>query len=54
MTKRKAAVFLWFDTETEQAARFYAETFPDSASKPSPTCPRVCRAFRRVACRWSR
>ena len=31
ITERKAAVFLWFDTEVEQAANFYAETFPDSA-----------------------
>lgn len=30
MTKRKAAVFLWFDTEAEAAAEFYAATFPDS------------------------
>ncbi len=27
----KATVCLWFDTEAETAARFYAETFPDSA-----------------------
>ncbi|MEX1236520.1 MAG: VOC family protein [Roseovarius sp.] len=30
MTKRKAAVFLWFDTEAETAAEFYAATFPDT------------------------
>jgi len=30
MTKRKAAVFLWFDTEAETAAQFYAATFPDT------------------------
>jgi len=30
MTERKAAVFLWFDTEAEAAADFYAATFPDS------------------------
>jgi predicted 3-demethylubiquinone-9 3-methyltransferase (glyoxalase superfamily) len=27
----KAAVCLWFDGTAEEAARFYAETFPDSA-----------------------
>ena len=27
---RKASVFLWFDSEAEDAAKFYAETFPDS------------------------
>ncbi|WP_121062442.1 VOC family protein [Chachezhania antarctica] len=30
MTKSRAAVFLWFDTEAEAAAKFYADTFPDS------------------------
>lgn len=30
MKKRKAAVFLWFDTEAEAAAEFYAATFPGS------------------------
>ncbi|KEJ96000.1 2-polyprenyl-6-hydroxyphenyl methylase / 3-demethylubiquinone-9 3-methyltransferase [Pseudosulfitobacter pseudonitzschiae] len=30
MIRNKAAVFLWFDTEAEAAANFYAETFPDS------------------------
>jgi len=30
MTKRRAAAFLWFDTEAEQAAEFYAATFPDT------------------------
>ena len=30
MTDRKAAVFLWFDTQAEEAANFYAATFPDS------------------------
>lgn len=30
MTKRNAAVFLWFDTDAETAANFYADTFSDS------------------------
>lgn len=30
MKKRKAAVFLWFDSEAEAAAEFYAATFPGS------------------------
>ena len=30
MTRRKAAIFLWFDTAAEEAATFYAETFPES------------------------
>ncbi|ETX15060.1 3-demethylubiquinone-9 3-methyltransferase [Roseivivax halodurans JCM 10272] len=31
MAERKAAVFLWFDSEAEEAANFYSETFPDSS-----------------------
>ena len=27
----KAAICLWYDREAEEAARFYAETFPDSS-----------------------
>ncbi|MHA6344321.1 VOC family protein [Roseivivax sp. CAU 1761] len=30
MTAPRAAIFLWFDSEAEQAAAFYAATFPDS------------------------
>jgi 2-polyprenyl-6-hydroxyphenyl methylase/3-demethylubiquinone-9 3-methyltransferase len=29
-SKRKIAACLWFDGQAEEAARFYAETFPDS------------------------
>ena len=31
MTTPKNTICLWFDTEAEAAARFYAATFPDSA-----------------------
>ena len=31
MSIAKNTICLWFDLEAEQAARFYAETFPDSA-----------------------
>ena len=31
MTVARNIVCLWYDTEAEAAARFYAETFPDSA-----------------------
>ncbi len=31
MPAPKATICLWFDTEAEAAARFYAATFPDSA-----------------------
>ena len=30
MAKNKATVFLWYDGDAEEAARFYATTFPDS------------------------
>jgi len=30
MAAVKAKVFLWFDSEAEDAANFYAETFPDT------------------------
>lgn len=30
MTARKAAVFLWFDGDAVEAAKFYAGTFPES------------------------
>jgi predicted 3-demethylubiquinone-9 3-methyltransferase (glyoxalase superfamily) len=31
MTTSKATICLWYDTDAEAAARFYAATFPDSA-----------------------
>jgi predicted 3-demethylubiquinone-9 3-methyltransferase (glyoxalase superfamily) len=31
MPSPKATICIWFDTEAEAAARFYAKTFPDSA-----------------------
>jgi len=31
MAKNKATVFLWYDGDAEEAARFYAATFPDSS-----------------------
>ena len=31
MTSSKAVVCLWYERDAEEAARFYAETFPDSA-----------------------
>jgi predicted 3-demethylubiquinone-9 3-methyltransferase (glyoxalase superfamily) len=31
MTQAKNTICLWYDGDAEQAARFYAETFPDSS-----------------------
>ncbi|GEM_PF-7057383 len=33
MTQPKNTICLWYDKDAEEAARFYAETFPDSAVK---------------------
>src|SRR5437764_1080323 len=38
----KNTICLWYDKEAEAAARFYAETFPDSAARlifTSPVAP---------------
>lgn len=31
MTKEKNTICLWYDVDAEEAARFYAQTFPDSS-----------------------
>ena len=35
----KAAICLWYDHDAEAAARFYAETFPDSSIGPVYRAP---------------
>ena len=32
----KNTICVWYDKDAEAAARFYAETFPDSAVEPHP------------------
>ena len=39
MTSAKNTICLWYDTEAEAAARFYAATFPDSAVTAVQTAP---------------
>jgi predicted 3-demethylubiquinone-9 3-methyltransferase (glyoxalase superfamily) len=34
----KTTICLWYDKDAEAAARFYAETFPDSALGGRPPC----------------
>jgi hypothetical protein len=35
MTQAKNTICLWYDGDAEDAARFYAETFPDSSVRRS-------------------
>lgn len=39
MTSAKNTICLWYDSEAEAAARFYAATFPDSAVTAVQTAP---------------
>ena len=34
----KNTICLWYDKDAEAAARFYAETFPDSVGGRRPPC----------------
>lgn len=44
MTQAKNTICLWYDADAEDAARFYAETFPDSSVDAVP--PDERKAFR--------
>ena len=47
----KNTICLWYDKDAEEAARFYAETFPDSAvERGSPRARRLSRAARPATC----
>ncbi len=39
MTPAKSTICLWYDEDAEEAARFYAETFPDSSVDAVHTAP---------------
>ena len=39
MTQAKNTICLWYDGDAEEAARFYAETFPDSEVTAVHTAP---------------
>ena len=53
--KPKNTIYLWFDRDAEQGARFYAATFPDTRAQdtplsgPIPESSAVALRFRR---RW--
>lgn len=46
----KNTICLWFDRDAEEAARFYAATFPDSGVTPSIAHPPITRPARPVTC----
>ena len=39
MTQAKNTICLWYDKDAEEAARFYADTFPDSSVEAVHTAP---------------
>ena len=46
----KNTICLWYDKDAEAAARFYAETFPDSAVSAVFLRPATIPAERRATC----
>ena len=46
----KNTICLWYDKDAEAAARFYAETFPDSAVGASTVHPVTTPPARRATC----
>jgi len=46
----KNTICVWYDKDAEAAARFYAETFPDSAVAPSTVPPATIRPERKAMC----
>ena len=50
----KNTICIWYDTEAEAAANFYAATFPDSFVRGVYRAPSDYPAGRRATCsRWS-
>ena len=46
----KNVICLWYDGTAEEAAKFYAETFPDSAVKAVHQAPATTRAANEDRC----
>ena len=46
----KNTICLWFDKDAQEAARFYAATFPDVRGRGSQGAQRLPGAARRATC----
>ena len=46
----KNTICLWFDKDAQEAARFYAATFPDSKVIAATRRPVTTRVARRATC----
>ena len=50
----KNTICLWYDKDAEDAARFYAQTFPDSGWVPSIVRRAITRPARQATCsQWN-
>ena len=45
---KKGTIWLWFNHDAEEAARFYAETFPDSSVDAVHRAPGIIRPERKA------
>ncbi len=50
MAIAKNTICLWYDKDAEAAARFYAETFPDSAVGAIHRAPTISPPAKRATC----
>jgi predicted 3-demethylubiquinone-9 3-methyltransferase (glyoxalase superfamily) len=48
--KPKNTICLWFDKDAQEAARFYAATFPDSEVTDVHEAPAIIQAARKAMC----
>ena len=47
----KNTICIWYDSDAEEAARFYAKTFPESVGRRrAPRAGRLSRPARRATC----
>jgi predicted 3-demethylubiquinone-9 3-methyltransferase (glyoxalase superfamily) len=49
-TIAKNTICVWYDKDAEAAARFYAQTFPDSSVAPCIVRPVTTHPARRATC----